>query len=67
MVILDELCSGTNPSEGEEIFELVDPLPVMTQAQIALSAAACSEARHIIACQLLSKRSGIAYCWWYGA
>jgi DNA mismatch repair protein MutS2 len=22
-VILDELCSGTNPSEGEEIFELV--------------------------------------------
>ena len=23
IVILDELCSGTNPSEGEEIFELV--------------------------------------------
>lgn len=23
MVILDELCSGTNPSEGEEIFEIV--------------------------------------------
>src|SRR5262249_26351376 len=23
MVVLDELCSGTNPSEGEEIFELV--------------------------------------------
>jgi DNA mismatch repair protein MutS2 len=23
MVIMDELCSGTNPSEGEEIFELV--------------------------------------------
>ena len=23
VVILDELCSGTNPSEGEEIFELV--------------------------------------------
>jgi DNA mismatch repair protein MutS2 len=23
MVLLDELCSGTNPSEGEEIFELV--------------------------------------------
>ena len=23
MVILDELCSGTNPSEGEEIFEVV--------------------------------------------
>lgn len=23
LVILDELCSGTNPSEGEEIFELV--------------------------------------------
>jgi DNA mismatch repair protein MutS2 len=23
MVLVDELCSGTNPSEGEEIFELV--------------------------------------------
>lgn len=23
MILLDELCSGTNPSEGEEIFELV--------------------------------------------
>jgi DNA mismatch repair protein MutS2 len=23
LVLLDELCSGTNPSEGEEIFELV--------------------------------------------
>lgn len=23
MVVLDELCSGTNPSEGEELFELV--------------------------------------------
>ena len=23
LIILDELCSGTNPSEGEEIFELV--------------------------------------------
>lgn len=23
LVVVDELCSGTNPSEGEEIFELV--------------------------------------------
>src|SRR5262249_24821147 len=23
MVLLDELCSGTNPSEGEELFQLV--------------------------------------------
>lgn len=30
MVLLDELCSGTNPSEGEEIFELV----VMTLARL---------------------------------
>jgi len=29
MVILDELCSGTNPSEGEQIFELV--LGVLTR------------------------------------
>ncbi len=29
MVILDELCSGTNPSEGEEIFELV--VEILTQ------------------------------------
>lgn len=26
VVLLDELCSGTNPSEGEEIFELVTTL-----------------------------------------
>lgn len=26
MVVLDELCSGTNPSEGEEIFQLVASL-----------------------------------------
>ena len=33
MVILDELCSGTNPSEGEEIFELV--VRMLTQARAA--------------------------------
>jgi DNA mismatch repair protein MutS2 len=33
MVILDELCSGTNPSEGEEIFELVISLLVKLRPQ----------------------------------
>lgn len=33
MVILDELCSGTNPSEGEEIFELVVSLLARLQPQ----------------------------------
>ena len=33
MVILDELCSGTNPSEGEEIFELVVTMLAKLQPQ----------------------------------
>ena len=33
MVVLDELCSGTNPSEGEEIFELVVSLLVELHPQ----------------------------------
>jgi DNA mismatch repair protein MutS2 len=33
MVILDELCSGTNPSEGEEIFELVVALLARLEPQ----------------------------------
>ena len=33
MVILDELCSGTNPSEGEEIFELVVKMLTRLQPQ----------------------------------
>jgi DNA mismatch repair protein MutS2 len=33
MVILDELCSGTNPSEGEEIFELVVRMLTKLQPQ----------------------------------
>jgi DNA mismatch repair protein MutS2 len=33
MVILDELCSGTNPSEGEEIFELVVRMLTRLQPQ----------------------------------
>ena len=33
MVILDELCSGTNPSEGEEIFELVVRMLTMLKPQ----------------------------------
>ena len=35
MVVLDELCSGTNPSEGEEIFELV--IRVLAARWLALS------------------------------
>jgi DNA mismatch repair protein MutS2 len=33
MVLLDELCSGTNPSEGEEIFELVVAMLIRLQPQ----------------------------------
>lgn len=33
MVILDELCSGTNPSEGEDIFELVVGMLTRLQPQ----------------------------------
>ncbi|MEJ7729672.1 MAG: DNA mismatch repair protein [Polyangiaceae bacterium] len=33
MVVLDELCSGTNPSEGEEIFELVVSLLIELRPQ----------------------------------
>lgn len=33
IVILDELCSGTNPSEGEEIFELVVTMLAQLQPQ----------------------------------
>lgn len=33
MVLLDELCSGTNPSEGEEIFELVVTMLAKLQPQ----------------------------------
>ena len=45
MVILDELCSGTNPSEGEEIFELVvrmleklEPQAIITTHFLAFAA-----------------------------
>ncbi|HEX7671822.1 MAG TPA: DNA mismatch repair protein, partial [Polyangiaceae bacterium] len=45
MVILDELCSGTNPSEGEDIFELVvgmltrlDPQAFITTHFLAFAA-----------------------------
>jgi DNA mismatch repair protein MutS2 len=33
LVVVDELCSGTNPSEGEEIFELVMGLLAELRAQ----------------------------------
>lgn len=52
MVILDELCSGTNPSEGEEIFELVvrmltklDPQVFITTHFLAFAAKLEHEAR----------------------
>jgi DNA mismatch repair protein MutS2 len=37
LVILDELCSGTNPSEGEEIFQLVLQLLAELDVQVWLS------------------------------
>jgi DNA mismatch repair protein MutS2 len=37
IVILDELCSGTNPSEGEEIFELVIRMLTMLRPQAFIS------------------------------
>lgn len=37
IVILDELCSGTNPSEGEEIFQLVLSLFDELDAQVLIS------------------------------
>lgn len=37
LVVLDELCSGTNPSEGEEIFQLVTELLVELGAQVWIS------------------------------
>lgn len=37
MVILDELCSGTNPSEGEEIFELVVTMLAKLQPQVFIT------------------------------
>src|SRR5690606_2198149 len=37
MVILDELCSGTNPSEGEEIFELVVRMLIRLKPQVFIT------------------------------
>jgi DNA mismatch repair protein MutS2 len=37
LVILDELCSGTNPSEGEEIFQLVAELIALLGPQVWIS------------------------------
>jgi DNA mismatch repair protein MutS2 len=37
MVILDELCSGTNPSEGEEIFELVVSMLAKLEPQVFIT------------------------------
>jgi DNA mismatch repair protein MutS2 len=53
MVLLDELCSGTNPSEGEEIFELVVGLLARLGPQAFITThflafAARLEAKHTI-------------------
>lgn len=37
LVVLDELCSGTNPSEGEEIFQLVTELIAELGPQVWIS------------------------------
>jgi DNA mismatch repair protein MutS2 len=37
VVVLDELCSGTNPSEGEEIFQLVLELIAQLKPQVWIS------------------------------
>lgn len=37
VIILDELCSGTNPSEGEEIFQLVIELIAQLRPQVWIS------------------------------
>lgn len=37
VVVLDELCSGTNPSEGEEIFQLVLELIAQLEPQVWIS------------------------------
>ncbi len=37
LVVLDELCSGTNPSEGEEIFQLVIELLAELKPQVWLT------------------------------
>ena len=42
MVLLDELCSGTNPSEGEEIFELVITLLAELEPQAFITTHFCS-------------------------
>ena len=37
LIVLDELCSGTNPSEGESIFEMVLELLQKLGAQAVIS------------------------------
>lgn len=37
MIVMDELCSGTNPSEGEQIFEMVIDLFVVLRPQVLIS------------------------------
>jgi DNA mismatch repair protein MutS2 len=37
LVLLDELCSGTNPSEGEQIFELVVTMMAELEPQAFIS------------------------------
>jgi DNA mismatch repair protein MutS2 len=51
MVLLDELCSGTNPSEGEEIFELVLRMLARLQPQAFITT-------HFLAFAARLKREG---------
>lgn len=37
MIVMDELCSGTNPSEGEQIFEMVIDLFQVLRPQVLIS------------------------------
>lgn len=37
MIVMDELCSGTNPSEGEQIFEMVIDLFLLLRPQVLIS------------------------------
>ena len=66
MVLLDELCSGTNPSEGEEIFELVvrtltrlSPQAFITTHFLAFAARLETE-RHIADLRFLQVELGAA-------
>lgn len=57
LVLLDELCSGTNPSEGQEIFELVVELLSQLSPQAFISTHFLDFAAHLAA----SPRDGMSF------